>query len=94
MIYLVINSNDDINFIKRTILYLENYLNSYVGALILYPYQKNSDWVIFDKEEKSLSDIEIEIVKEKLYKRLGKPILINGKFESIYNHMIEYFCER
>lgn len=94
LIYLVINSNDDINFIKRTILYLENYLNSYVGALILYPYQKNSDWVIFDKEEKSLSDIEIEIVKEKLYKRLGKPILINGKFESIYNHMIEYFCER
>ena len=62
--------------------------------MILYQYQKNSDWVIFDKEEKSLSDIEIEIVKEKLYKRLGKPILINGKFESIYNHMIEYFCER
>ena len=69
MIYLVINSNDDINFIKRTILYLENYLNFICWSFDFISVSKNSDWVIFDKEEKSLSDIEIEIVKEKLYKR-------------------------
>lgn len=59
-IVLCINPYDDLSIIKRSINYLESYLNNKVIALSLFPRIKDEQWIMQGVNSKILSTAEIE----------------------------------
>ncbi len=93
-IILAINFNDELNYIERTINYLESYLNSKVIALVLYPYIKNFEWNLKGNNSRCMTQEELDTFKTKIEKKFNKKVFVNGigaDMDLLYSSCINFF---
>ena len=91
---LCVNVSDDLQYIKRTINYLENILPSKVICLALFPFDMENKWSVVGTVKSVVSDHVINDKISELRKRLKKKVynLLDEKnIFKIANDCITYF---
>lgn len=89
-VILCINANDDLDYINRTIRYMESYFETFIILLAIYPFYKEKDWLI-KYENREMGNRKKEFLKEKIEKKTGKKTYIINEIEEIRNEIINYF---
>lgn len=92
---LCINYNDEIEYIKRTIHFIESYVDTHVLGMVLFPLERNLRWSVFGNTSKKI-DADQLIEKQKfISKKTGLPvILLNNEYEinNLYQMCLDFFC--
>jgi len=93
-VVLCINPQDDINYIRNTVKYLEGIASSNVICLVMFPMILKDDWrAIFDVKEKANKTYLIKIAHE-IENELSLPVLLLGDdvdMKKMLNLVIEFF---
>lgn len=95
-IILCINANDDPKYVLRTIRFFQNYIESKVIALCMFPFYKDFEW---NHHGANIEISDNEIIKaQALYfaNLTGLPVYINGNktdMEDLYQLCINQFSE-
>ncbi|MED3798672.1 S8 family serine peptidase [Lysinibacillus capsici] len=85
-IVLCINPNDDIEYIRRTIQYLESYIETKVIALSMFPINKDFEWKMTVENGCKLSESDLQYRKLYFENSLGLPACIIGN--ELDNHKL------
>ena len=93
-VVLCINPQDEIDFIKRTILTIESFLNTKVLCCSLYPIKYSEDFHTFNKKEPINAD-ELQILVKTISERISIPVFpLNDKgIQMIYDTIIGFFSD-
>lgn len=86
---------DDIDYIKKSILAIEALSNAKVFILALYAFKTEFDYVI-NSSKKRLIDNEVADVKAMVEGETGIPVVVSGDGDYdniIFEKIIEYYCE-
>lgn len=92
VVILCVNSHDELDYIKRTIQYIESCVDSKVIALVVYPMGYNDQ--LGRSRLVRLSDTELNKVIDSFSKQFNMPAYILGKdsdMEMLYSNMIAFF---
>ncbi|CAM3359238.1 hypothetical protein [Nosocomiicoccus ampullae] len=90
-VILCVNLDDDITYIKRTINFIENYLESKVLAINVYPFIKKDSWNLNRKNEK-ISSAKFQGYIDNMNQFLEIPLFINGQqSKDIYEECLKFF---
>lgn len=94
-VVLCINPFDEVEYIKRTISYLENYLESKVIALSLFPLHRELAWAVNGGSTTQLS--MSDLIKRKLYysEYINIPCFILGdedELTGLTNEIIDFYA--
>lgn len=94
LVVLCINPYDDVSFIQRTILAIENYINTKVLCCVIYPMQYSEKFATFGKKEFIDVD-EQNILIQALSSQLHIPIytLDDVGAENIARDIVDYFSD-
>lgn len=96
-IVLCVNPHDDMEYVDRTINYLNAVNNGKVESIVIFPVEvKEAGAFDFKKERHEISGSAMMSIKEKLYHRYGKPVYaINDKndLDMLVNQILESFME-
>ncbi|WP_121640823.1 DUF1611 domain-containing protein [Virgibacillus sp. Bac330] len=76
---LCVNPEDEFEYIARTIGYLENYMQTTVIALSVYPLRYNMEWNISPNNYEQLDMDTLNEIKKNMHQYFDLPIYINGK---------------
>lgn len=93
-IILCINPYDEVTYIKKTIDYLQSYINTKVVAFSLYPRQRDFEWSIGGSLSKIIDHNELKYRKDFYCHKLGVPCFILGddlELESLIDHVTDFF---
>ncbi|PEF55817.1 hypothetical protein CON32_23520 [Bacillus cereus] len=93
-IILCINPNDDLEYIKRTIQYLESYIETKVIALSMFPINKEFEWRMIVENGSRLSEDDLQCRKQYYENYFGLPTcLIGNEFDDqkLVNIIETYF---
>lgn len=93
---LCVNYYDEIGYIRRTIQFIESFVETHVIALILYPVERNLRWSVFGNTVISIGKEDLQKKTEQLSLETGIPTFILGDDESVnalYDRCISNFCE-
>ncbi len=96
IIVLCINPFDDIDFVKRTVIYLDNYLNTKVLALVLFPQIRSSEWDITRSNLTNLDTNILQKCKKHYEQELCLPCFIAGndlELDRLIDFVTDYFAE-
>ncbi|MCU4716012.1 S8 family serine peptidase [Bacillus cereus] len=77
-IVLCINPNDDLEYIKRTIHYLESYIETKVIALSMFPINKEFEWRMIVENGLKLSGDDLQFRKQHYENYFGLPTCLIG----------------
>lgn len=94
LVILCINPYDDIQYIKRTISFIESSVNSKVVALVLFPMDISDDWTGIYGSKKRIENSRIPTLKEYYFQTLKKPVFCLGNstdYESIVDIIEDFF---
>lgn len=94
VVVLCINVTDDIDYVLRTITYIESYFLSKVIALVIYPKKKDHAWNI-DAIPLEI-DNDLDRVVDDLQNTFQLPVFINGRDEhmsKLYSMLLSFFEE-
>mgnify|MGYP004561883273 CR=1 FL=1 len=91
---LCVNPYDDLDYIQRTIFFLQSVANNKVLGLILYPVNKQVLWG--QEKNRQLSLNEAENCKRSISKHTGLPVYVLSQDElsSLCDQIIDYFSEQ
>lgn len=93
-IILCVNMTDDIDYIRRTITFLENYQFSKVIALVIYPVIKDMRWSVLGIKKGEVNNSKTVEFKQFLIKHFNLPVFVLGKQDdmlNLYNEAVDYF---
>jgi len=94
---MCINSFDSIEYIARSIMYIESYTGKRVSSLVLFPRRRMiSKFGLTDKFT-NLSDEELCNLKNILGREFHREIFINGHkndMNTLYNNIVSYFSDK
>lgn len=91
---LCVNPSDDINYITRTINYLESVHEGDVICIVIFPFEKNYNYNIEGDISSRLDDTDLRRISDILVKKLGIPCLINGEksdMDRLYEIILDNF---
>ena len=96
IIILCVNPFDDIEYIDRSIKFLESSVNSKVIALVVYPINRSSNWsgYLGGKEKITLEDFDS--IQLQLKNELKREVYLLGDHQQMFSLMqliIDYFSE-
>ncbi|MFP7421357.1 DUF1611 domain-containing protein [Streptococcus ruminicola] len=77
-VILCINPSDDLEYIERTITYVESFHDSVVLGLVMFPIKKSIDSITGEYFEKELSHEELLKLTRQIQEKITKPVYING----------------
>ena len=88
MIMLCINPFDELNYISKTISFIESTTEGSVIGIILFPMKISSS----GKKNKLMSDEEIQLTMDVLKEKFKIPVFVNrdSDYPKIYDHIIKY----
>ncbi len=95
-IILCVNVTDEIEYIERTISYIESLTQGKIIALVLFPLLKNNKWSITGNNYYKVSNIELKKCKKILNNYFNKNVFIlneNEEINLLVESIIEYFKE-
>jgi uncharacterized NAD-dependent epimerase/dehydratase family protein len=93
---LCVNIFDEIEYIKRTVRFLESFIETKVIALVLYPVERNLRWSVFGNTSNSISEERLLLKQEELKELTGLPVYILNSatdIEGLYHKCIDFFAE-
>lgn len=91
-IVLTINPFDDINYIKRTIMFLESAVDAKVVAIVIYPVNFTNDWTGFYGKKHILTIDEYIELKNKYERSFNIPVLsLNDNIDVLKEIILDYF---
>ena len=91
---LCINPYDDLDYIRRTIFFLESSVAGKVIGLCIYPMDYKRDWTGMYHQKEVLSEAEIESLKNILLQEFNVPSYQLGNeadISSLYEEVIAFF---
>jgi len=91
---LCINPYDDLDYIRRTIFFLESSVAGKVIGLCIYPMNYKSDWTGMYHQKELLSETEIEFFKNMLSQEFNVPSYQLGSaadLASLYEDVVAFF---
>jgi len=91
---LSVNFNDDVNYIKRTISYLENYISTKVLALVIFPVMRDSLWSSLTSRGVLIEKNKLNEKKNELFEKTKINVYILGdsnEMDKLYNDIIDFF---
>ena len=91
---LCINPYDDLDYIRRTIFFLESNVAGKVIGLCIYPMNYKSDWTGMYHQKELLSETEIEFFKNMLSQEFNVPSYQLGSaadLASLYEDVVAFF---
>lgn len=93
-IVLCINPQDDIEYIRRTILAVENFLNTSVLCCALYPMKYSDTFLVYSKKE-PLDTIESQNISQIISEQINIPVfpMNDDGIQNIYETIINFFSE-
>jgi hypothetical protein len=93
-IVLCINHKDSLDYIKRCISFLENFVETKVIALVLFPIQKSYKWSVMGTNKNLIDQNELNICINNL-KNIFKIPIFNladkNHMKLLFNHCVSYF---
>lgn len=93
---LCINPFDEIKYVKRTIMYLESYMNTKVISLVMFPVHKDRTWSIMGANSCVIRK-DILFNRKNFYQQnTGIPCFVNDfadELDLITNKVIDFFAE-
>ena len=93
---LCVNYNDEINYIKRTIQFIESYVETKVLALVLFPVERNLRWSVFGNANIIICEEDLLKRKDILLAEVGLPVFLLGddnNIEELYQQCLSFFDE-
>ncbi len=96
-VILCVNYDDDYEYIKRTILVLENYYMTTVLAIVVFPFYRDREWNVNHKYNERISMSQEEEIKGRLNAQFGIETFINGnsdEMDKLYETCISFFEEK
>ena len=93
---LCINPFDDIEYIERTIKYLESAIESRVLALVLFPMDISDSWKGIYGSRKEISLDKLKTLKSTMVSQIGLPLYClgdEGAMSQLFNDILNYFSE-
>lgn len=93
-IILCVNPQDSLSFIKRTILSVENFLNTTVLCCALYPMKYGEQFHIYSKKEYISVEEKLQLIKQ-ISTKLGIPVFAmdDEGVQNIFDLIIDYFSD-
>ncbi|MCI8876850.1 MAG: S8 family serine peptidase [Lachnospiraceae bacterium] len=82
-VILCVNYDDDYEYIKRTILVLENYYMTTVLAIVVFPFCRDREWNVNHKYNERISMSQEEEIKGRLNAQFGIETFINGNSDEM-----------
>ncbi|MEQ7202296.1 DUF1611 domain-containing protein [Lactococcus lactis] len=95
-VILVVNYNDPIEYIKRTINYIQSLQETTVIALVVYPISKDTKWTVLGSLTNKCNYKELVAFQEKVIKETDKKCFIVDSqidIEAITEEIINFFSE-
>ena len=95
-VILCINPFDGMDYIGRTIKYLESVVESKVIALVLYPMDITDKWTGIYGRRIKVDEAKIQTLSEEVRERFGLPLYCLGKeddMEKVKDALIDFFAE-
>lgn len=92
-VVLCVNIYDDIDFIARSILAIENIIDTRVVAIAISPMEYKSDWYLMNEKKTLVDHDKLFLFQEMLKKRFNIPaysILFGDNIENILSCVISY----
>lgn len=96
-IVLCVNPYDDLEYVHRTIAFLESSVDGKVIAICVYPMQYKKDWTGMYNQKEPLQMYEYELLKASYYKEFSIPVYQLGTEEditSIFDDIVSFFSEK
>ena len=96
IVCLCINIFDEIDYIKRTISYIESVSNSEVIALVLFPMDIEGSWKSIYSKKHALTQGELDAHKQRINTQLDLPVYILGQMmdmDILYHYILDFFTE-
>lgn len=95
VVILCINPSDDMEYIERTIAYVESFHDSFVLGLVLFPIRKSIDSVTGEFIEKKLPNQELLEISKQIQETTRKPVYINEvNINGLAQECIKFFSRR
>lgn len=91
---LCINPDDDLDYIRRSIMFLESSVAGKVIALCMYPMKYRDGWTRIHGQKETLNNDEFVQLKERLYEEFSIPIYLLGKENDIsllFDDIVSFF---
>lgn len=95
-IVLCVNYEDEIDYIQKTIAYIESISGSSVIALVLFPFKKYSEWSIISEHYIEIELSELLEKKLDLSKKLSKNVYLlndDNDLDDLFEDIVNYFGE-
>lgn len=96
IIFLCINPFDPIDYIIRSIKYIESYSETKVVSLILFPYKRILKWSLSGDKYEKIDTSSLYEIKANIEEKTSKKVFINTFADSIneiVDKIIQYFSE-
>lgn len=91
-VILCINPSDEVEYIERTIAYVESFHEAFVLGLVMFPIIKSIDSITGEYLEKRLSHLELLKISNQIQEKINKPIYVNGEnIEELAQACINFF---
>lgn len=93
-IILCINPYDEVPYIRKTIDFLQSYINTKVVAFSLYPRQRDFEWSIGGSLSQIIDRNKLESRRSFYYHEFGIPCFILGddlELENLIEHVTDFF---
>ena len=95
-VVLCINPYDELDYIERSIRFLESSVDCKVIALCVYPMDVKKDWTSMYNRKEPLGDMEYQLLKDVLKDQFSIPVCRLGDADDmtdIYENVIAFFTE-
>ena len=95
-VILCINPFDEIDYIKRTVNYIESIIDCKVIALVVFPMTLNNNWLGIYGNKRPLKPEEYELLRTKLTKQFQIPIFCLGcenDMALLSDKLIDFFAD-
>lgn len=93
---LCVNIFDEISYIKRTIHYLESFIETKVIGLVLYPAERNLRWSIFGNTVNGISEERLKEKQMEFGQAIGLSVYIldvESDLEDLYQKCLSHFSD-
>lgn len=92
-IILCINYYDDVEYIERTIKYIESLATSKVIALSMFPFDKAFSWSVVSGNFRPIEESVLEFRMQYIEKKIGIKVFSQLQVKQLCNQIIDYLSE-
>lgn len=92
-IILCINYYDDVEYIERSIKYIESLSTSKVIALSMFPFDKAFSWSVVSGNFRPIEESVLEFRMQYIEKKIGIKVFSQLQVKQLCNQIIDYLSE-